>query len=55
MKSSFAGQEMWPAGSIQELQDSEADSLVKHGYAELMEDEPPEEKRQTRVQKPKRR
>lgn len=56
MKSSFAGQVSWPAGSIQELEDSEADNLVKHGYAEFLEAEAPvDEKRSTRVQKPKRR
>ena len=55
MKSSFAGQVNWPAGSIQEMDDDEAQRLVDHGYAEYSdsedEDIPLAEKRSTRVDK----
>ena len=58
MKSSFAGQVNWPAGSIQEMDDDEAQRLVEHGYAEYDDDPDGDdvEKRATRViKKGKRR
>lgn len=55
MKSSFAGQVNWPAGSIQELQDDEAARLVEHGYAEYADGEPEAEKRSTRIDKRSKR
>lgn len=49
LKTSFAGQEVWPAGSIQEMEDSQADRFVEAGFAEYIEDTG--KKRQQRVSK----
>lgn len=51
MKSSFAGQVNWPAGSIQELEDEEAIRLVENGFAEYADGAPDAEKRNTRIDK----
>jgi hypothetical protein len=59
MKSSFAGQVNWPAGSVQEIDDDEAQRLVEHGYADYADSEdddiPNADKRSTRVDKRSKR
>jgi len=57
MKASFAGQVNWPAGSLQEIDNDEAQRLVEHGYAEYDDDSDGDdvEKRATRVIKNRKR
>lgn len=53
MKASFAGLVTRPAGSVQEMEDKEADRLVSLGYAEHIEVEKKAQKREKRTRKPK--
>lgn len=50
MKTSFAGAETWPAGSIQNFDKVEADRMVSMGYAEYVIEK---RTRSKRIQKPK--
>ena len=53
MKASFAGIVNMPAGSIQPMEDKEAERMVKLGYAEYVEEEAkkPAARRSKRVNK----
>lgn len=53
MKASFAGMITMPAGSIQDMDEQEAERMVRLGYAEYVEGENRAEKRATRTKKPK--